>query len=330
MNYLRKLGLHCHVLALIALASVILTFAGPANAQGERPIRIVYPFPAGGAGDSIIRLLAERLQTALNRTVIVDNRSGGGGRIGVQAVKTATPDGSTLLFTVIAPMSIYQLVYNDLGYDPVADFAPITQVGTYEFVAAVGPKAPVTSLKDFVAWAKANPKDANYAVPAAGTLPHFLGAMFGRVADLDFRAVAYRGGAPAVTDLMGGQVPILFIGTTDVMEAHKAGRIRILATSDSQRSPLLPDVQTFKEAGFDLHGNGWYGLYAPAKTPPEFIEQVNNIIVAAIKTPEMRERLLALGLAPTGTSAAELGAIQKADTELWRPAVKASGFTPEK
>jgi tripartite-type tricarboxylate transporter receptor subunit TctC len=269
------------------------------------------------------------MQAALNRSVIIDNRSGGGGRIGVQAVKTATPDGSTLLFTVIAPMSIYQLVYTDLGYDPVADFAPITQVGTYEFVAAVGPKAPVTSLKDFVAWAKSNPKDANYAVPAAGTLPHFLGAMFGRVADLDFRAVTYRGGAPAVTDLMGGQVPILFIGTTDVMEAHKAGRIRILATSDAQRSPLLPDVPTFKEAGFDLHGNGWYGLYAPARTPPDFIERINKIVVSAIKTPEMRDRLLALGLAPTGTSAAELGAIQKADTDLWRPAVKASGFTPE-
>jgi len=318
-----------HFLASMALGLTALASVGPACAQGEQPIRIIYPFPAGGAGDSIIRLLAERMQAALNRSVIIDNRSGGGGRIGVQAVKTATPDGSTLLFTVIAPMSIYQLVYTDLGYDPVADFAPITQVGTYEFVAAVGPKAPVTSLKDFVAWAKSNPKDANYAVPAAGTLPHFLGAMFGRVADLDFRAVTYRGGAPAVTDLMGGQVPILFIGTTDVMEAHKAGRIRILATSDAQRSPLLPDVPTFKEAGFDLHGNGWYGLYAPARTPPDFIERINKIVVSAIKTPEMRDRLLALGLAPTGTSAAELGAIQKADTDLWRPAVKASGFTPE-
>jgi tripartite-type tricarboxylate transporter receptor subunit TctC len=315
----------CAVLASIALTYLATTAA---QAQGQ-PIRIVYPFPPGGAGDSIIRLLAERLQVGLNRSVIVDNRSGGGGRIGVQAVKTAAPDGSTLLFTVIAPMSIYPLVYTELGYDPVADFAPITQVGTYEFVAAVGPKAPVTSLREFVAWAKANPKEANYGIPGAGTLPHFLGAAFARAAELDMRAVTYRGGAPAVTDLIGGQYPILFIGTTDVMEAHKAGRIRVLATSDKGRSSFLPDVPTFQESGFSLHGNGWYGLFAPAGTPAAFIEQVNKIVVAAIKSSELKERLLMLGLAPTGTSAAELGQILRADTELWRPAVKASGFTPE-
>lgn len=331
MNCTQRLRLHNFtLLAQLMLMSAALTLLVlPAPALGEQPIRIIYPFPAGGAGDSIIRLLAERIQSDLNRTVLVDNRSGGAGRIGVQAVKNAAPDGSALLFTVIAPMSIYQIVYPNLGYDPVADFAPITQVGTYEFVAAVVPKAPVSSLKDFVAWAKANPADANYAVPAAGTLPHFLGAMFGRVAGIDFRAVAYRGGAPAVTDLIGGQIPVLFIGTTDVLEAHKAGRIRILATSDRQRSPFLPDVPTFEEAGYNLHGNGWYGLYAPAKTPLDFIERIHKIVVAAIKSPEFGERLRGLGLVPTGTSAAELGAIQKADTELWAPAVKASGFTPD-
>jgi tripartite-type tricarboxylate transporter receptor subunit TctC len=317
--------------ACVVLVSVALTFLVviPALPQNQPPIRIVYPFPAGGAGDAIIRLLAERIRSGLNRSVLVDNRSGGAGRIGVQAVKNALPDGSTLLFTVIAPMSIYQLVYAELGYDPVADFAPITQVGTYEFVAAVGPKTPVTSLNDFVAWAKVNPKDANYGVPAAGTLPHFLGVMFARASDLDMRAIVYRGGAPAITDLIGGQYPILFIGTTDVLEAYKADRIRILATSDRQRSPFLPDVPTFQESGYNLHGNGWYGLYAPAGTPSEFIDRVNQIVVAAIKTPEIRERLIVLGLTPTGTSAADLGAIQKADTELWRPAVRASGFTPE-
>jgi tripartite-type tricarboxylate transporter receptor subunit TctC len=317
--------------ACVALVSAALTFLAfiPALSQNQSPIRIIYPFPTGGAGDAIIRLLAERIQSGLNRSVLVDNRSGGAGRIGVQAVKNAAPDGSTLLFTVIAPMSIYQLVYTELGYDPVADFAPITQVGTYEFVAAVGPKAPVKSLKDFVAWAKANPKDANYGIPAAGTLPHFLGVMFARASDLDMRAIVYRGGAPAITDLIGGQYPILFIGTTDVLEAHKADRIRILATSDRQRSPFLPDVPTFQESGYNLRGNGWYGLYAPAGTPSEFIDRVSQIVVAAIKTPEIRERLIALGLTPTGTSAADLGNIQKADTELWRPAVRASGFTPE-
>ena len=316
-------------LALAALIWFGFSSTHPAAAQSEPPIRIVYPFPAGGAGDAMIRLIAERMQNALGRTVLVDNRSGGAGRIGVQAVKSAAPDGTTLLFTVIAPISIYPLVYPQLGYDPFADFSPITQVGTYEFVAAVGPKAPVTSLKEFVAWAKANPKEANYGIPAAGTLPHFLGAMFAIAAGLDMKAITYRGGAPAVTDLIGGQYPILFIGTTDVLESHKAGRIRILASSDEQRSPFLPDVPTFQEAGFNNHGNGWYGLYAPAGTPDAFIEKINKIVVDAVKSPAINERLITLGLVPTGTTAAELKALQSADTELWRPAVKASGFTAE-
>ena len=316
--------------ALVIICAFFAGFAGaPARAQGDLPIRIIYPFPAGSAGDSIIRLLADRMQADLKRTVIVDDRPGGAGRIGVQAVKNATPDGTTLLFTVIAPMAIYPLMYNPLNYDPAADFTPISQVGTYEFVAAVGPKAPVTTLKDFVAWAKANPNDANYGIPGTGTLPHFLGALFARTAGLDMRAVAYRGGAPAVTDLMGGQYPILFIGTTDVLEAHKSGRIRVLATSDVARSPFLPEVPTFKEAGYDLRGNGWYALYAPAKTPADFIARVNTSVVTAIKSPEIREKLLGLGLSPTGTSGPELASIQKADMELWAPAVKASGFTPE-
>lgn len=319
----------CRRLLLATLAGLVVAWCGPGHAQSQQPIRIVYPFPAGGAGDAIIRLLGERIQVALNRSVIIDNRPGGGGRIGVQAVKSATPDGTTLLFTVIAPMAIYPLMYNPLGYDSAVDFAPITQVGTYEFVAAVGPKAPVATLKEFVDWAKANPNDANYGIPGAGTLPHFLGALFARTANLDMRAITYRGGAPALTDLIGGQYPILFIGTTDVLEAHKANRIRILASSDAKRSLFLPEVPTFKEAGYEIQGNGWYGLYAPANTPAEFIERINKIVVEAIKTPEVRERLVALGLAPTGTTPAELARIQKVDTDFWAPAVSASGFKPE-
>ena len=315
----------------VALVTIMLglVFASPGKAQLQQPIRIVYPFPAGSAGDVMIRLLGERIRIELDRPVIVENRIGGAGRIGVQSVKSATPDGSTLLFTVIAPMAILPLLYPQLGYDPIADFAPITQVGTYEFVAAVGPKAPVTSLKEFVTWAKANPKDASYGVPAAGTLPHFLGAMFAQATDLDMQAITYRGGAPAITDLLGGQYPLLFIGTTEVLEPHNAGRIRILATSDRQRTALLPDVPTFRESGFNITGNGWYGLYAPAGTPEAFISRINKIVVTAIKDQAIRDRLLAFGLTPTGTTAAEFGEIQKADMELWRPAVKASGFKPE-
>jgi len=262
--------------------------------------------------------------------VIVENRTGAGGRIGVQAVKNAAPDGSTLLLVPIAPVAVYQLVYKNLEYDPFIDLAPVGQLGTFDFGIAVGPKAPVQTVKDLVAWAKANPKDANYGTPAAGTLPHFLGALFGEKAGLDFRHIAYKGSAAAMTDLIGGQIPVVVTTTADLVEMHKGGRVRALASSGAARSPFLPEVPTFKEAGYDLQASGWYGLFAPANTPPDVIERLNKAIVTAVKAPEVRERLLAIGLEPTGTSAAELGAIMKRDAAFWAPAVKASGFTPEK
>ena len=176
---------------------------------------------------------------------------------------------------------------------------------------------------------KANPAQGSYGTPAAGTLPHFFAVTFARAAGLDLRHVGYRGSAAALTDLVGGQIPIVVTTTSDLLEQHKAGRIRVLATSDRQRSPFLPDLPTFKEAGYDIEGTGWYGVFVPAKTPADIVERFNKAIVAAVQTPAVKERLLAFGLQPTGTSAAELGRIQKADSELWAPAVKASGFTPE-
>jgi tripartite-type tricarboxylate transporter receptor subunit TctC len=247
----------------------------------------------------------------------------------VQAVKGAAPDGKTLLLTPVAPMSVYQHVYKSLLYDPIADFEPVSQVATFDFALAIGPQVPAASLKELVAWGKANPAQSNYGTPAAGTLPHFFAVSFGKTAGLDLRHVGYRGSAAAITDLVGGQIAIVVTTTSDLMEQHKAGRIKVLATSDAARSPFLPDLPTFKEAGYNIVGSGWYGLFAPAKTPPEVVARLNKAIVAAVQQPQVKERLLAFGLVPTGTSAAELGRIQKADSELWAPAVKASGFTPE-
>ncbi len=302
----------------------------PAHAQlGAEPVRIIFPFAAGGSGDALARLIAEHLRTALGQPVIVDNRAGAQGRIGVQAVKAAAPDGKTLLLTPVAPMSVYQHVYKSLAYDPVADFEPISQVATFDFGLAVGPQVPAKTLKELVDWVKANPDKGSYGTPAAGTLPHFFAVSFAKTAGLDLRHVGYRGSAAALMDLVGAQIPIVVTTTSDLLEQHKGGRIRVLATSDRQRSPFLPDVPTFKQAGYDIEGSGWYGVFAPAKTPPEMVARLNGAVVAAIKTPLVQERLLAFGLQPTGTSAAELAKIQKADSELWAPAVKASGFTPE-
>ncbi|HET7155391.1 MAG TPA: tripartite tricarboxylate transporter substrate-binding protein, partial [Hyphomicrobiaceae bacterium] len=165
--------------------------------------------------------------------------------------------------------------------------------------------------------------------PAAGTLPHFFAVSFAKTAGLDLRHVGYRGSAAALTDLVGGQISIVVTTTSDVLEQHKAGRIRVLATSDKARSPFLPDIPTFKQAGYDIEGSGWYGVYAPAKTPPDVVAQLNKAIVAAVQSAPVKEKLLAFGLVPSGTTATELRKIQAADSELWAPAVRASGFTPE-
>jgi len=315
-------------LAFALLAATLA--AGPLHAQiGALPIRIIFPFAAGGSGDAAARLIAEPMGAALGRPVIVENRSGADGRIGVRAVKEAAADGNTLLLTPIAPISIYQHVYARLDYDPIADFAPISEVGTFDFGIAVGSQTGARTLKDLLAWAKAHPLDANFAIPAAGTLPHFLGIMLGRAAGIDLRPVPYRGSAAGLTDLIAGHIPIEITTTSDLVQMAKDGRIRVLATSGRERSPFLPDVPTLREAGFDLAAAGWYGMFAPAKTPPDIIERYNKAIVDAVRSPEFKDRMLAFGLQPTGTSAAAFAAIVQDDSALWMPAIKASGFKAE-
>jgi tripartite-type tricarboxylate transporter receptor subunit TctC len=314
-----------------ALAIVVVSlFAAPLHAQvGEQPIRIIFPFAPGGSGDTVARLIANKMSDALKRPVIVENRTGADGRIGVRAVKDAAPDGDTLLLTPIAPMAIYQHVYAHLDYDPINDFAPLSELGTFDFGIAVGPQLNVKTLKDLVDWAKANPSDANYAIPGTGTLPHFLGTMFGRIAGIDLRAVPYHGSAAGLTDLVAGHIPIEITTTADLVQMAEAGRIRVLATSNAGRSPFLPNVPTLREAGYNLIATGWYGMFAPGKTPPDVIARLNKTIVDAVRSPDVEHRFLAFGLQPTGTSAAAFADIQKDDSEKWAPAVKASGFKPD-
>jgi tripartite-type tricarboxylate transporter receptor subunit TctC len=312
--------------ALAAFAGAALLLA-PALAQiGEKPIRIVFPFASGGSGDALARLIADKMQAARGRTVIVESRTGAAGRLGVREVANSAPDGSTILITPIAPMVVYQHVYNKLDYDPIADFAPLSLVATFDFAIAVPAELAVKSIKELVAWGKANPGKANFGIPAAGSLPHFLGVLFGRAASIDAKAIPYKGSAAALKDVVGGHLPMIVTTTSDLVQMHKAGRIRILATSGKARSPFVPEVKTFLEEGYDLVADSWYGMFAPAKTPPDIVERYNQAIVAAVKSPDVREKLLTHGLQPAGTTAAELGAAQKRDSAFWGPAVKASGF----
>jgi tripartite-type tricarboxylate transporter receptor subunit TctC len=314
-----------HLAGLIVLAALLATGA----AAQEQPIRIVYPFAAGGSGDGLTRLIAEKMRAALNRPVTVENRTGAAGRPGVTAVKNAPPDGNTLLITPIAPMAVYQHVYRKLEFDPIKDFVAVSQIATFDFAVAVGPNVPATSLKELVAWVKADPSRAAFGSPGAGTLPHFFGLSFGRAAGIELRHVPYKGSAATLTDLAAGHVPMVLTTISDLVEMHKAKRARILATSGAKRSPFVPDVPTFREAGFDIEGTSWYGAFAPAKTPREIVDRYSAIMAAAVKMPDVSKRFLTWGLQPTGTTAAEFAAIQKADSERWAPAVKASKFSAD-
>jgi tripartite-type tricarboxylate transporter receptor subunit TctC len=315
----------------IVLASILaLVMAAHAAAQSrEAPIRIVLPYPPGGVGDAIARLIAESMRTGLDRPVVVESRPGAAGRLGVQSVKEAPADGSVLLFTPIAPMVLFPHVYDGLAYDPVRDFQAIAQVGTFDLGVAVGANVPARTLRELVDWLKVDPARAAYATPAAGSLPHFAAVLFGRHTGIELRHVAYKGNQQAVADLIGGHLPMFFTSTQDLVEAHRASRVRILATTGRARSAALPDVPTFTESGYDIRGEGWYGIYAPAGTPAETVARLNRAVVDAIRAELVGTRLKALGVEPTGTSPAELSRIQEADLALWGPVVKASGFRPD-
>lgn len=313
---------------LIGLIAVIAMLATGVVAQ-EQAIRIIYPFAAGGAGDGLARLIADKMRAALNRPVIVENRTGAAGRPGVAAVKNAAPDGNTLLITPIAPMAVYQHVYRKLEFDPIKDFEPVSQIATFDMAVAIGPEVPATSLKELIAWVKADPSRGAFGSPGAGTLPHFFGLQVGKAAGIELRHVPYKGSAATLTDLAAGHVPMVFTAISDFVEMHKAKRIRILATSGAKRSPFVPDVPTFGELGFDIQGTSWYGAFAPAKTPREIVDRYSKIIAAGAQMPDVTKRFLAWGLQPTGTTAAEFAAIQKADSERWAPVVKASKFSAD-
>lgn len=252
------------------------------------------PFAAGSATDALARIIAHELHTSLGRNVVVENKTGAGGHIGVQAVKSAAPDGTTLLFTPIAPMAVYQNVYPSLGYDPIRDFEPLSQVATFDFAVAVAVNVPVASLPELVSWLKTNPDRGSYGTPGAGTLRHFFAVLFGRETGLDLRHVPYRGASAAVNELVTGQIPMVFANTGELLELHKAGRIRILATSNTSRALFLPAVPTFREAGFPISGVDWHGIFAPRGTPAEVLDQISQAIMAALKDPRIRYRVLAM------------------------------------
>lgn len=314
----------------IVLAGIAAFAPATAVAQANSTaIRIIYPFAGGGSGDALARLIADEMGTRMKQSVVVEPRPGAAGRLGVRAVKSAPPDGKTLLITPIAPMAIYPSVYVSLEYDPVKDFAPISQLAVFDFGLAVGPQVPAKSLVELVKWVKADAARGNFGTPGVGTLPHFFGFMFAKSAGIALQHVAYKGATAALNDVVGGHLAIVISSTNELTELHKGNRLRVLATSGKERSPFMADVPTFRELGMNIEGTGWWGLFAPAGTPAATIAELNAVISTAVSQADIREKIKRFGLQPTGTSAEEFARVQREDIDRWAQPVRESGFRPE-
>jgi tripartite-type tricarboxylate transporter receptor subunit TctC len=319
-------------LSATVLALALALAAGPAAAQDriDKPVKILVGFPAGGTADLIARVVADKMKDTLGQPVIVDNRPGAIGRIAADAVKAAAPDGTTIMVMPIGPMAVVPHTYRALSYDPIKDFAPVAIGATFQFAIAAGPQSGAKTWAEYVAWAKANPGKAGYATSGAGSLPHFFGVLLSRDVGVEMLHVPYKGSAAYINDLIGGQVPTAIDTVADLSELHRAGKIRLLATSGIVRSPAVPDVPTFTELGLkDVVATGWFGFFAPAKTPKPIVEALNRAINAALKSPDVAEKLSKVGMDPATATPEEFARIVASDYAKWGPIVKASGFTAE-
>jgi len=309
---------------LLALSFAVSTSA--AAQQGS--IRIVLGFPAGATSDLLSRLVAEQMRQTLGQPVIVENKPGAGGRIANETVKAAAPDGATLLMTPVATMSIFPHSFGNLRYDPFKDFEPLAHLSDFQLSLGVGAQVPARDLKEYVALVKKDPKMGFYASAAAGSIPHFLGVMFARTAGIEMTHVAYRGTANVMQALAGGEIAAATTLAADIGTLVKSGKARLLAVSGAQRDPAFPEVPTFREQGYDMEGTGWYGLFAPAGTPRAASERLSKAAMAAIREEGVKQKMLQIGLQPTGYGPAELARIMKADYDKWGPVIRASGFKP--
>ncbi len=294
----------------------------------DKVVHIIVGFPAGGGTDIVARVLAQALQGDYASSIIVEDRPGASARLAVEYVKNAPPDGSVMLFTPDFPMTLYPSSFKSLKYDPLKDFIAVGPAAKGSLVLVVGPGVPadVKSLKDFIAWCKANPGKADVADTSPGATPHFTTVMLAREAKVALTPVHYRGGAPAMEDLIGGHVPASVNPVSEVMAFASAGKIRALAVTGEKRTPFLPDVPTMKEQGFNVVVNSLSGVYVPAKTPAATVAALNAAIRKAASSKQMIDSLAKFGTEPTSMTSAEFTAWIKDEIASWRPVVKASGF----
>ncbi len=310
-----------------SLAAAVL--AAPAALAQERTMRIWVGFPPGGSADTIARLLAEKIKGPLAQNVLVENKPGAAGRLVLGELKRMPPDGQNLVLSPSGAMVIAPHLYATLPYDPIKDFTPVSRIVTFDFAVTAGPGAPAGDLKAVLAWMKANPAKANYATSGAGTVPHFAGLLLSQAAGVPLTHVAYRGGAPAAQDLIGGQIPLMVDTASETIEHHKAGKVRILAVTGDQRSRALPDVPTLKELGIDSAADAFFGLYGPSGMAADVVARIDRAVADALKDKDIQERIQGFGLVPNHAPGPQLAVTQAEHLKRWEAPIKASGFKAE-
>jgi tripartite-type tricarboxylate transporter receptor subunit TctC len=312
----------------IALGLLLAAFAAGASAQDypTKPIRIVVPFPAGGATDLLARAVAQRLTEKWGQPVIVDNRPGAGGNIGSELVAKAAPDGYTLEMGTVGTHAINVSLYAKMPYDHVKDFVPIILVAAVPNVLVVNPSLPVKSVQELIAYGKANPGKLNFASSGNGTSIHLSGELFKTMTGVQMTHVPYKGSAPALQDLIAGQVQLMFDNLPPSLPQIKAGKLRALGVTTATRSPVLPDLPTIAESGLPgFESSSWFGLLAPAGTPQPIVAKVNAEVNAWLATPEAKEKIVASGANPAGGTPDDFAKHIAAETAKWQKVVKESG-----
>ena len=323
------------VVTAFAASGVVLsaaaTHAVAANANYPgRPIRFIMPYPVGGSIDISGRVVAQQLGENLGQQVVVDNRTGAGGTIGMEAGANAVPDGYTIVMGGTGTLAISPGLERRLAYDPLKSFAPVTVLATTPYVLVAHPSLPAGSVKELIALARAQPGKLNYASGGSGSAPHLIAEMFKASAGLNIVHVPYKGSTPAVNELMGGQVQMLFTGIPSVSPQLRAGRLKALGVTSARRSSSLPEVATIAESGvrgFDV--SPWFGVLAPTRTPPVLVNRLNSEILKVLQAPTVRERLIRDGVDPVGNTPQEFTAFIRSELAKWSKVVKAAGVKVE-
>ena len=315
------------MLLAFALGLALTAAAQAQTTWPAKPIRIIVGFAPGGSTDVTARIIAQALSERLGQPVLIENRAGAGGNIGAEATAKADPDGYTLLMATSSTFAANPALYKSLPFDVQADFAPITVTAFIPNLMVVNPDVPAANLKDFIAHVKANPGQLNYGSAGNGTSQHISGALFSSLADVKMIHVAYRGGAPAVNDLLGGQIQVLFAPLVEVVQQVRAEKLRALGITTAKRSPLLPDVPTLAETLPGYEVTLWNGLLAPAKTSPEIIARINRAAVDALRSEEVKTKLAEQGSEPVGNSPTEFKAFIASELVKWKKLVEISGAT---